>query len=84
MRNFFIVGAVFICAACAQTTEIEREQREYQRIDYYETVFRPMSDACGRAGGFLIFEDTAGNSTRHADLSYADMRMAVFRGCSGI
>lgn len=84
MRNLFILIVVLASAACAPATEFEREQREYQRVEYYETVFRPTTDACARAGGYMIYEDTARNSSRHAELSYADMRMAVFRGCSGI
>lgn len=76
--------ALTVGAACAPAPVQDLEQRRYQRVDYYQSVFLPMARACSQAGGFLIFEDTARQSTRHADLSYADMRMAVMRGCAGI
>jgi hypothetical protein len=59
------------------------EDRQYKRIEYLETVFLPASQACNRAGGFMIFEDPSKYGKRPADLSYADMRIAVARGCAG-
>lgn len=84
MRHVYLLGVVLVCAACAPTSELERESREYQRIDYFESVFLPVSRACYRAGGFMIFEDTARAPARYDNLSYSDMRMAVMRGCAGI
>ena len=83
MRVLILLVAAAACAACASSDERSAADREYQRIDYYESVFAPLAQACNSAGGFLIFEDTARNSTRHRDLSYSDMRMAVMRGCAG-
>lgn len=84
MRHVYLLGIILLCAACAPTSELERESREYQRVDYFESVFLPASQACYRAGGFMIFEDTSRDTTRYDDLSYSDMRMAVMRGCAGI
>ena len=83
MRHTLLIAALAVCGACAQSGDVTQTNREYQRIDYYESVFAPMASACSSAGGFLIFEDTSSSSTRHKDLSYGDMRMAVMRGCAG-
>lgn len=83
MKQVLLITALAACGACAQSDDLLQVDRNYQRIDYYESVFAPMASACNSAGGFLIFEDTTTNSTRHKDLSYSDMRMAVMRGCAG-
>lgn len=83
MKVFLPIVALALSAACTHSGDISQVDREYQRIDYYESTFAPMASACNSAGGFLIFEDTSRNSTRHDDLSYSDMRMAVMRGCAG-
>jgi hypothetical protein len=83
MKPVILIAVLVACAACAPNGELTQANREYQRIDYYESVFAPMASACDSAGGFLIFEDTTRHSTRHKDLSYSDMRMAVMRGCAG-
>mgnify|MGYP001549559272 FL=1 len=84
MRVLLLMAVTAACAACAHSGgPAAAADREYQRIDYYESVFAPLAQACISAGGFLIFEDTARNSPRHRDLSYSDMRMAVMRGCAG-
>ena len=83
MKAAMLIAVLGVCAACAPNSERDPMEREYQRVDYYETVFAPLAQACTSAGGFLIFEDTSRNSTRHRDLSYPDMRMAVMRGCAG-
>ena len=84
MKNVFWLGVLLTCSACVHTTGGELADRQYQRIDYFETVFLPTSQACSRAGGFMIFEDPAANSRTAFDLSYAEMRTAVARGCAGI
>ena len=83
MRFFSLLAALMICSGCAQTTGIDREDRQYKRIEYLETVYLPASQACSKAGGFMIFDDPAGYGKRPVDLSYADMRIAVARGCAG-
>ena len=81
MKYVLALGVMMACTACVHTTEAEREQLEYDRMEYFETVFQPATQACRKAGGFMIFEDPA---RKRAGLSYADMRMAMSRGCSGI
>lgn len=83
MKYLLPVAALAACAACAPAGDLTHADREYQRVDYYESVFAPLASACNSAGGFLVFEDTVRNSSRHEDLSYSDMRMAVMRGCAG-
>lgn len=58
---------------------LSRCPQDYERAEYFETVYLPATQACSRAGGFMIFE-SAGSGT----MTYADMRTAVARGCSGI
>lgn len=84
MKATLIIALIVACVGCAPLTEQEIEAREYQRVDYLQSVFLPQSQACRRAGGFLVFADTSNNSVRHHDMTYADMRMAVSRGCGGI
>ena len=84
MRVFLPIAALALCADCTHSGDISQVDRKYQRVDYYESTFAPMASACNSAGGFLIYEDTSSHSTRHEDLSYSDMRMAVMRGCAGI
>ena len=84
MKVFNVLWVLAICAGCAQTTAVEMADRKYQRVDYYESVFLPAAQACDRAGGFLVFGDMTSTSTRYSHLSYADMRIAVSRGCAGI
>jgi hypothetical protein len=81
MKYFIALGVMMACTACVHTTEAEREEQEFTRVEYYETVFQPASRACRRAGGFMIYEDP---TPTRAGMSYADMRMAMARGCSGI
>lgn len=84
MKIFSLLVALMMCSACVQMSDLEQEERDYRRVEYFQTVFLPVSQACSRAGGFMIFEDTARNSSRHYDLSYTDMKIAVARGCAGI
>ena len=84
MTKFLVAtGLLVLCTACAHTGDRDREGLEYARVEYFETVFLPATEACRRAGGFMIFEDGADTASRHARLSYSDMRLAVSRGCAG-
>ena len=49
-----------------------------------DTVFLPASEACRKAGGFMIFEDPNDSAGRYPTMSYSDMRLALARGCGGI
>ena len=58
MAKFLIAaGVLLLCAGCANTGDHGREAARYQRVEYFETVFLPASEACRKAGGFMIFED---------------------------
>lgn len=83
MKYLILICAMAGSAACAPVSVQDLEQRAYQRVDYYQSEFLPLARACTEAGGFMVFEDPDRHSTRHADLSYGDMRLAVMRGCSG-
>ena len=84
MRLLYILAALLVCTACANTNQFAAEEHEYKRIEYYEAVFLPASQQCSRAGGFMIFEDAFPRQNETGGLSYGDMRMAVARGCGGI
>ena len=81
MKYLFALGVMMACTACVHTSEADREQLEYERVEYFETVYLPATQACRRAGGFMVLEDP---DYGRSGLSYADMRMAMARGCSGI
>ena len=83
MRFTCILMALLLCAACAQTSNSQRADPEYRRVDYYQSVYLPMSQACDRAGGYMMFEGASRYNSRDEDLSYSDMRKAVLRGCLG-
>ena len=83
MKTLMSFLVLLICTACAPVPVQDLEEREYQRVDYYQSVFEPMAHACLNAGGFMVFEDQEWRTPRQSDLSYADMRLAVMRGCSG-
>lgn len=85
MAKFLIAaGVLLLCAGCANTGDHGREAARYQRVEYFETVFLPASEACRKAGGFMIFEDPTDAVGGRATLSYPDMRLAMARGCGGI
>ncbi len=85
MEKFLIAtGVILLCAGCAHTGDHGRENAKYQRVDYFETVFLPASEACRKAGGFMIFEDPTDAVDSPSGLSYPDMRLAIARGCGGI
>ena len=85
MAKFLITTSILlICAGCAHTGDYGREDAKYQRMEYFETVFLPASEACRKAGGFMIFEDPTDAVGGRAPLSYPDMRLAMARGCAGI
>ena len=84
MRIIVQLSVLLACTACVHTTDVSSEALEYRRVDYFEAVFLPASQACNRAGGFMIFDGSADGNARLSGLSYADMRMAVARGCAGI
>lgn len=84
IRFLMTIGALSLCSACVHTADYRSEDADYTRVEYLETVFQPASEACRRAGGFMIFEDPADPATRLARLSYSDMRLAMARGCAGI
>ena len=81
MKYLVALGVMMTCTACVHTSELDREKLEYDRVEYFETVFQPATQACRKAGGFMVFEDPA---HQRAGLSYADMRTAMARGCAGI
>lgn len=83
MKPLMSILVLIFCTACAPVPVQDLEEREYQRVDYYQSVFEPMAQACLNAGGFMVFEDQSWKTPRHGDLTYADMRLAVMRGCSG-
>ena len=84
MNRFLVILSILVaCTGCANTGDQSREDAQYQRVDYFETVFLPASEACRRAGGFMIFEDPSDTAGPHASLSYTEMRLAIARGCSG-
>ena len=84
MIKFLVtIGILVACAGCAHTGDHGREDAQYQRVEYFETVFLPASEACRKAGGFMIFEDPADTAGRYPTMSYPDMRLAIARGCSG-
>jgi len=83
MRAISFLGVLLFCAACAPTTALEQEERDYRRIEYRETVFLPASRACSRAGGFMILEDLMRSGYRPETLTYNEMRLAIARGCAG-
>ena len=84
MRFISLLGVLLACTACAPTTGLEKEERDYRRIEYRETVFLPATRACSRAGGFIILEDSMHSGYRPESLTYNEMRLAVARGCGGI
>lgn len=84
MRIIAYLAALLACTACVHQPGLDGDSLEYRRVDYFETVFLPASQACERAGGFMIFDGPPETTTRHTGLSYADMRIAVARGCAGI
>jgi hypothetical protein len=85
MEKFLITtGVLLLCAGCAHTGDYGREGVKYQRVEYFETVFLPASEACRKAGGFMIFEDPTDSAGGRSALSYPDMRLAIARGCAGI
>ena len=85
MEKFLIAtGVILLCAGCAHTGDHGRENAKYQRVEYFETVFLPASEACRKAGGFMIFEDPTDAVDTPSGLSYPDMRLAIARGCGGI
>ena len=81
MKYLIALGVMMTCTACVHTSEADREKLEYERVEYFETVFQPATQACRRAGGFMVYEDPA---HKRAGPSYADMRTALARGCAGI
>jgi hypothetical protein len=84
MTKFLVaMGLLAVCTGCASTGDRDREELEFTRVEYFETVFLPASEACRRAGGFMIFEDPNDTASRHQRLSYTDMRLAIARGCAG-
>jgi hypothetical protein len=83
IRFLAIVSVLMVCSGCAHNGGRGGEDIQYLRVEYFETVFQPASEACRKAGGFMIFEDLSDGSGRNARLSYADMRLAVARGCAG-
>ena len=84
MKLVVALGALLACSACSTISGVDGQEVEYRRIEYLETVFLPATRACDRAGGFMIFEDPADALRTPAGLSYADMRLAIARGCGGI
>ena len=84
MKRLLIFVSLVLVSACGTLTEQDVYERESQRMEYLESVFLPASQRCSRAGGYLIYADTARHSSRVEDLSYSDMRSAVVRGCAGI
>ena len=83
MRFVSLLGVLLACTACAPTSGLEKEERDYRRIEYRETVFLPASRACSRAGGFMILEDAMHSGYQPERLTYNEMRLAVARGCGG-
>ncbi len=84
MTKFLVtIGILVVCTGCAHTGDHGREDAQYQRVEYFETVFLPASEACQKAGGFMIFEDPSDTAGRYPTMSYADMRLAIARGCGG-
>ena len=44
-------------SGCTPMTELEREEAEYKRVEYLETQFLPMVQACNRNGtAFLLYD----------------------------
>jgi hypothetical protein len=85
MARFLIaISILLVGSGCAYTGDRDRNDVEFTRIEYFETVFLPASEACRRAGGFMIFEDPTDTAVRGGALSYPDMRLAMARGCAGI
>lgn len=84
MSRFLVtISILAACACCAHTGDNGREDAQYQRVEYFETVFLPASEACRKAGRFMIFEDPSDTTGRDPTLSYTDMRLAMARGCGG-
>lgn len=84
LKSIILIVAAILCSACGHTSAVHGEELNYKRIEYFETVFQPVSTACDRAGGFMIYEDARHAAGRHIGLSYIEMRLAVARGCAGI
>jgi hypothetical protein len=85
MTRFVVTISILVaCAGCAHSGGQGRQDVQYQRAEYFETVFLPASEACRKAGGFMIFEDPNDTAGTRGSLSYSDMRLAMARGCGGI
>jgi hypothetical protein len=85
MTRFLVTISILVaCSGCAHTGDNGGEDAQYHRVEYFETVFRPASEAYRKAGGFMIFEDPNETAGRYPTMSYSDMRLAIARGCGGI
>lgn len=79
-----MLGVLTAGTGCVHTTDMDRDRFEMDRIEYLETVYLPASEACSKAGGFMILEDPVDVRGAPRHLSYSNMRLAVARGCGGI
>ena len=85
MTKFLVSISIMVaCTGCAHTGGRGSEDTQYQRPEYFETVFLPASEACRKAGGFMIFEDPSDSAGRYPTMSYSDMRLTIARGCGVI
>ena len=66
MTRFLVTISILVaCSGCAHTGDNGREDAQYQRVEYFETVFLPASEACRKAGGFMILEDPNDTAGRY-------------------
>jgi hypothetical protein len=47
---------VFGMLGCTPMTAEQRDQEQYEHVEWVETQFKPAVDACERDGGILVYE----------------------------
>lgn len=56
--KFLLAVTALLTVACTPITEREREQREYQRLDF-QAKYLDFSNRCQRKGGIVLVKTTS-------------------------
>jgi hypothetical protein len=59
----FAIGVMIVLEGCASTPSLERE---YARVEYIETQFKPWLESCWRSGGIPWYRGTMSRPLRKA------------------
>lgn len=64
---FFIGVLLVVVGGCAELTAAQKEQAEYEYVEWLETEFKPMVEACRRMpNAYLYYSGPANGRLAHA------------------